>query len=249
MNDDIHQSKRQPWTRDPNVLKEIWGEGVQIPSKIETASLKVVAPKGSIWPTQQELNAITNNAMPDIQTFTYEPILKSEPVIKPSQHTSMIKIIDGPQQLIDNILVRKEYKEDDEEDYDIDEQFGIEDDEEDETETKEKISSKKRQKLSDSDFVLPNERKFPVISAKGVMDAVNSWGRYKGNASFETFKENLIALAKRKGYANALPEKWTNAKSKSFEHQIIVNIETTDIAQRMKSAQEKMQSIIDKHKA
>ena len=65
-------------------------------------------------------------------------------------------------------------------------------------------------KLKDSDFALPKERKFPVAIPKDVSDAVSSWGRYKGKASFATFKKNLIALAKRKGkkFVAALPKEW-----------------------------------------
>ena len=65
-------------------------------------------------------------------------------------------------------------------------------------------------KLKDSDFALPKERKFPVSIPKDVGDAVSSWGRYKGKTSFATFKKNLTALAKRKGkkFVAALPKEW-----------------------------------------
>lgn len=69
-------------------------------------------------------------------------------------------------------------------------------------------------KLKDSDFVLPKERAFPIVTAKDVKDAVSSWGRYKGKSSFETFKKNLTALAKRKGFSSSLPKEWMKKDSK-----------------------------------
>lgn len=65
-----------------------------------------------------------------------------------------------------------------------------------------------RSELGDTDFVITEERKFPIMTAKDVRDAVASWGRYKGDMDFETFKERLTALATQKGLADALPESW-----------------------------------------
>src|SRR3990167_8663408 len=73
-----------------------------------------------------------------------------------------------------------------------------------------------RDKLKDSDFVFGDERKFPVVTSGDVKDAVSSWGRYKGDKSFEDFKKKLMALCKRKGesFTKMLPEKWmTSTKS------------------------------------
>jgi hypothetical protein len=74
-------------------------------------------------------------------------------------------------------------------------------------------------KLKDSDFVFPDERKFPVVTPKDVKDAVNSWGRYKGKKTFEAFKKKLTALAKRKGekFTAALPEEWKKDMKKSVK--------------------------------
>jgi hypothetical protein len=60
-----------------------------------------------------------------------------------------------------------------------------------------------RDKLEPGDFVLPDEGdgKFPVVTPADVSDAVLSWGRYKGDTSFEEFKSKLTALCKRKGPA------------------------------------------------
>lgn len=69
----------------------------------------------------------------------------------------------------------------------------------------------KRADLKDSDFVFPDERAFPVMSAQDVKDAVSSWGRYKGKHSFEEFQSKLTALAKRKGFEASLPDKWEAA--------------------------------------
>src|SRR4030067_848536 len=67
-----------------------------------------------------------------------------------------------------------------------------------------------REKLKDSDFVVSDERTFPVVTPGDVSDAVSSWGRYKGSKSFEVFKKRLIALCKRKGqgFFDALPKEW-----------------------------------------
>jgi len=70
------------------------------------------------------------------------------------------------------------------------------------------VSYAERQKLKDSDFVFPDERAFYIVIAQDVMDAVHSWGRYKGKHSFEDFKRRLTALAKRKGFESSLPKEW-----------------------------------------
>lgn len=63
-----------------------------------------------------------------------------------------------------------------------------------------------RDKLKDSDFVFSDERKFPVVTQEDVMDAVHSWGRYRGNKTFEQFKRRLLALCRRKGLKP--PKSW-----------------------------------------
>jgi len=67
-----------------------------------------------------------------------------------------------------------------------------------------------RDKLEDSDFVFPDERKFPVVKPGDVADAVSSWGRYKGEKTFEQFRSRLKALCARKGgpFEKALPDAW-----------------------------------------
>jgi hypothetical protein len=67
-----------------------------------------------------------------------------------------------------------------------------------------------RSEIKSSDFVMPDVRKFPVVTPNDVQDAVQAWGMYKGDMSFETFKKRLIALAKRKGdaYYKKLPKAW-----------------------------------------
>jgi 2'-5' RNA ligase len=71
-----------------------------------------------------------------------------------------------------------------------------------------------RSKLKDSDFVFPDSRTFPVVTPGDVSDAASSWGRYRGEHSFEEFKKRLTALAKRKGeeFVKQLPEKWKEEK-------------------------------------
>lgn len=70
-----------------------------------------------------------------------------------------------------------------------------------------------REKLPASHFVFPDTRTFPIVTAGDVMDAVHSWGRYRGKHSFEEFKRRLIALAKRLGFASSLPKDWKESKS------------------------------------
>ena len=72
----------------------------------------------------------------------------------------------------------------------------------------ERYGGVRRSELEDSDFVFPEERAFPVMTSKDVKDAVSSWGRYRGDETFETFKKRLTALAKRKDMEDALPAEW-----------------------------------------
>lgn len=67
-----------------------------------------------------------------------------------------------------------------------------------------------REKLSNHDFVFSDERKFPIVTTRDVMDAISSWGRYKGKKSFNEFKERLMSIVSSKGndFYNALPESW-----------------------------------------
>lgn len=69
-----------------------------------------------------------------------------------------------------------------------------------------------RDKLPASNFVFPDTRTFPVVIAKDVEDAVSSWGRYRGSHSFDEFKRRLTALAKRLGFASALPKEWKKSE-------------------------------------
>jgi hypothetical protein len=72
-----------------------------------------------------------------------------------------------------------------------------------------------RDELKDSDFVFPDERKFPIKTRGDVEDAVSVWGRYKGGKSFEDFKSRLKAIARRKGFEDALPESWKEEEKES----------------------------------
>jgi hypothetical protein len=133
--------------------------------------------------------------------------------------------------------------------YDIDEQYDPEDDDSLVSDTKEKIPNAKRTKLADSDFVLPAERKFPVTTARGVMQAVNSWGRYEGDTGFATFKRNLTALAKRKGFESALPDNWKKemiAKKEFSQKEIIIDIANTPAGKRLKEVSHRMNEIINR---
>jgi hypothetical protein len=77
-------------------------------------------------------------------------------------------------------------------------------------EAKVDLTAEERDALPDNDFAVPSSRNFPINSPVAVSDAVAGWGRYEGPVSFEEFKRNLIAIAKRKGpeYVAALPQSW-----------------------------------------
>jgi len=77
-------------------------------------------------------------------------------------------------------------------------------------EAKVDLTAEERDALPDNDFAVPSSRNFPINSPVAVSDAVSGWGRYEGPVSFEEFKRNLIAIAKRKGpeYVAALPQSW-----------------------------------------
>jgi hypothetical protein len=299
MSDD-NQSKKAPWTQDPEIVKAVWGENAKVSLKSTTASDRLVNQKGSIWPTENEMQAYANNAMPDPQSFITKPIEQTTVSIKPMHSTPILNPMDSTQSLIDSVLGSRTKalntgarvslflneddvagaKRQDLEDfgpddgrnnldeagtiddidfltqgYNIDGQYVSDNDgdayvEGEMAETsKEKIPSAKRKKLEDSDFVLPGERKFPVTTPKGVMQAVNSWGRYEGDTGFATFKANLIALAKRKGFTKSLPQKWQEEKKseKSFEDkEIIITIEDTPLSKRLKEVASKMQNLMQK---
>jgi hypothetical protein len=75
---------------------------------------------------------------------------------------------------------------------------------------------KERQGMPAGDFVFPDTRNFPIVTPGDISAAVSSWGRYGGTESFDTFKQNLIALAKRKGqnFVDALPQAWIDEMTK-----------------------------------
>lgn len=114
MTDDMNESKRKPWTNDPEILQRIWGENAQAALGTKTAADRLVNQGGSLWPTEQELNAYQSNALPDSQTFTRTPLSQAEDVVRPALHTailpSMVRKIDSTQSLIDSALGLKEAK-------------------------------------------------------------------------------------------------------------------------------------------
>lgn len=65
-----------------------------------------------------------------------------------------------------------------------------------------------RDKLPASDFVDPKGRRFPIVTAADVSDAVSSYGRAKPKIPFEKFKRRVTAIANRKGFGSSLPEEW-----------------------------------------
>lgn len=92
---------------------------------------------------------------------------------------------------------------------------------------------KQREEMPAGDFVFPETRNFPIVTPDDVPAAVSSWGRYGGSESFETFKANLIALAKKKGdaFVNALPASWlAELESKSFD-----TVATMEVTEEMRT--------------
>lgn len=73
------------------------------------------------------------------------------------------------------------------------------------------------------DFVLPDTRNFPIVTPDDIPAAVSSWGRYRGNATFEQFKQKLIALAVRKGpqFVAALPQAWRDEMAKRVARALV----------------------------
>jgi hypothetical protein len=80
------------------------------------------------------------------------------------------------------------------------------------------LSTAERDALPDADFAIPSSRNFPINSPVAVSDAVSSWGRYEGDVTFETFKQNLIKIALRKGddYVAALPRSWQDEMNRKI---------------------------------
>ena len=76
------------------------------------------------------------------------------------------------------------------------------------------ISYKERKNAPSTDFVDEKNRSFPIRKAEDIPAAVHSWGRYKGNMSFEEFKKRLTDIAKRKGWESHLPKDWKNGSDK-----------------------------------
>lgn len=72
----------------------------------------------------------------------------------------------------------------------------------------ERYGGERREDLEDSDFVIPGERAFPIMTRGDVGDAVSSWGRYRGSVTFPQFRKRLVAIAKRKGFESSLPAAW-----------------------------------------
>jgi len=72
----------------------------------------------------------------------------------------------------------------------------------------ERFGGEKRSKLKDSDFLDPTRRSFPVVSCKNVKAAVSTWGMYKGDMSFESFKSKLKSRAKKLGCEGSIPKSW-----------------------------------------
>lgn len=87
-------------------------------------------------------------------------------------------------------------------------------------EVKVELNTAEREALPDEDFAIPSSRNFPITDPASIQDAVSSWGRYRGDVSFETFKRNLIKIAMRKGpeFYAALPQSWRDELAEAAKH-------------------------------
>lgn len=65
-----------------------------------------------------------------------------------------------------------------------------------------------RKGLAKADFVDPKGRRFPIASCADIGDAVSSYGRANPKIPYGTFKARLMAIAKRKGCEDSLPDNW-----------------------------------------
>lgn len=67
-----------------------------------------------------------------------------------------------------------------------------------------------REDMPAGDFVIPETTNFPIVTPGDIPAAVSTWGRYRGDVTFEEFKQRLIALAQRKGpeFVARLPQEW-----------------------------------------
>lgn len=68
---------------------------------------------------------------------------------------------------------------------------------------------RERSELDDSDFALPDERKFPIITQSDLDDAVHLIGNYKGPSSEETIRAGIRRLAKKHNLT--LPDSWSKS--------------------------------------
>ena len=75
---------------------------------------RLVNQKGSLWPTDKELEAYGANALPDSQTFGRAPIAAAEDVMVQARHTPflppLVRKTDNVQDLVDGALGLKEAK-------------------------------------------------------------------------------------------------------------------------------------------
>jgi hypothetical protein len=75
------------------------------------------------------------------------------------------------------------------------------------------FGGKKRDDLDDADFAGP-DRSFPIMTAQDVRDAAKLIGKADDP---EAVKRKIIAIAKRKGFADAIPEAWQATKKDAEE--------------------------------
>jgi hypothetical protein len=73
---------------------------------------------------------------------------------------------------------------------------------------KKTYKGQKRSDLKNSDFLFPQNRSFPIVTPRDIPDAINNFGRMKGQMTYDAFLKKLYNMAKRKGpeFVAALPD-------------------------------------------
>jgi hypothetical protein len=80
----------------------------------------------------------------------------------------------------------------------------------------ERFISKSERDAADADSFAGKDRSFPILRKSDVMAAVRSIGRgVAGGQSASSLKSKIIAIAKRKGWSNALPKAWQGDSKES----------------------------------
>lgn len=93
------------------------------------------------------------------------------------------------------------------------------------------FGGKKRSSLDDSDFVFPDERKFPIVDQEDLTSALRLWSQYEGKHSREEFEVGVRRLAKK--HKLTLPDSFSKAEDTMPDTQTEEKCESCDEAKRL----------------